>query len=116
LAGGIFYSGFLLSLDERLKKFQRAIDNVIRPFITTGDATSFVADPGETIRQGSVDWAAGFSRNHPDGTNYQPHISLGVGKVKPLKEPISFTASHFAVCHLGNFNTCRKILKEWVLK
>ncbi|MFH0829410.1 MAG: 2'-5' RNA ligase family protein [Candidatus Kerfeldbacteria bacterium] len=116
LPGEISYSGFLLSLDDKLIQFQQAVDEVVHPFVTTGDASSFIADSDEKILQLSVDWVTGFRQHHPDGAHYQPHISLGVGKVKPLERPIDFTASRFAVCHLGNFNTCRKILKEWVLK
>lgn len=116
LPGNIAYSGFLLSLDEKLKKFQHAVDEAVHPFEVAGDASSFIADSDENILQLSVNWVTGFRQHHPDGAHYQPHISLGVGKVKPLEHPIDFTASRFAVCHLGNFNTCRKILFEWVLK
>jgi len=42
--------------------------------------------------------------------NFYPHITLGISKLKSRKLNIDFTASKLAICHLGNYCTCRKVL------
>jgi len=47
---------------------------------------------------------------------FAPHISLGIGESASVDKRIIFTAKRLAVCHLGNWCTCRKILFETELK
>ena len=48
---------------------------------------------------------------------FHPHITLGVGEYKKsLEHPIAFTADRIAICQLGNYCTCRKILAETKLR
>jgi len=42
--------------------------------------------------------------------NFYPHITLGTTPIKNKTVNIPFTASKLAICHLGNYCTCRKIL------
>lgn len=42
--------------------------------------------------------------------NFFPHITVGFGETDKVKLPVNFTASKLALCHLGNYCTCRKIL------
>jgi len=42
--------------------------------------------------------------------NYKPHITLGFGRPEQLTIPVEFKASRLALCHLGNYCTCRDIL------
>jgi hypothetical protein len=49
--------------------------------------------------------------------NFNPHITIGDGIFeRKLKLQIKFTASRLALCHLGNYCTCREILYETSLK
>ncbi|MFH1509429.1 MAG: hypothetical protein ABIE68_04660 [bacterium] len=55
--------------------------------------------------------------NESSYENYNPHITLGIGDLKDeLSYPIEFTATRLALCHLGNYCTCRKILYEKELR
>ncbi len=47
---------------------------------------------------------------------FYPHVTLGLGEIRDskIKFPIKFKASTLAVCHLGDYYTCRKIL--WSMK
>ncbi|MCL4392211.1 2'-5' RNA ligase family protein [Patescibacteria group bacterium] len=45
---------------------------------------------------------------------YNPHITIGLGKLENIKLPITFTADKLALCHLGDNYTCAKIL--WSVK
>ena len=52
-------------------------------------------------------------RNYPEKSsfeNFSPHITVGYGRITDFSSPIKFTASQLALCHLGNFCTCRKVL------
>ena len=59
--------------------------------------------------QGSVEWVNNFLENE-SFDNYKPHITLGRGNPDKVDLPIQFKASKLALCHLGDFCTCRKVL------
>lgn len=47
---------------------------------------------------------------------FRPHITLGEGKSADLKLPMKFRASRVAICHLGKWWTCARILREYELQ
>lgn len=98
-----------------LVNLQRIIDRTLAPLAIKGNAAAYYGHAEESIRKGTIEWTTQFRAEH-SGEHYQPHITLGVGQAPPLDEPFSFTVSRLAVCHLGNFNTCRKILWERTLE
>ncbi len=42
--------------------------------------------------------------------NFDPHITIHTTNIHPYSPPLNFSASHLAVCQLGEKGTCRKIL------
>jgi hypothetical protein len=103
---------------ERTGALQSLHETVMERFtpLLTHDATSedFIDFPN--VKQTSVDWvnryptAAAF-------THFSPHITLGIGTLEPNTPfPPRGTASRLALCHLGNYCTCRKILFETALR
>ena len=60
-------------------------------------------------------WVKGFAKTSVR-ENYKPHITLGVGEPKLLSVPVQFRASKLALCHLGNYCTCRDVLWSAKLK
>jgi hypothetical protein len=48
--------------------------------------------------------------------NFFPHITIGYGRVDKFPFPVEFSASQLALCHLGNFCTCRKVLATTELR
>ena len=42
--------------------------------------------------------------------HFYPHITIGFDELIEVKLPVTFTASTLALCHLGNYCTCRKVL------
>jgi 2'-5' RNA ligase len=60
----------------------------------------------------------GAFRKESSHNQYIPHFTLGanVGKVPTTIEPTQFIADRLAICILGPFGTCAKIVKEWKLK
>ncbi len=66
------------------------------------------------VNDSSVEWV----RNYKDKAsfeNFWPHITLGVGDLKESID-LTFRASRLAICHLGNYCTCRKVLATVDLK
>ncbi len=59
-------------------------------------------------------WVKDFAKN-ASYEKFRPHITIGLGKVRnPGKIP--FIATWLALCHLGNYCTCREVLAEFGLK
>jgi 2'-5' RNA ligase len=95
----------LVALHERLMEALRGLE---RP---DGGTAAFVEDEG---RMRDVLWVAGY-RLKSSFHHFAPHITLGHGARPPAVEPFSFQADTVAVCHLGRFCTCRRIVRKWTL-
>ena len=80
------------------------------PFeVTTGDAASFF---GGDARDRDVRWVREF-RRESSFDRFTPHITLGHASEPPTVEPMEFVATTIAVCHLGRFCACQRIIRAW---
>ena len=96
----------LVSLHEQLLR-------AIAPFeVQDGDAAAFF---GEDARDRDVRWVREF-RQAASFARFTPHITLGHAATPPHVEPMDFVATRIAVCHLGRFCTCRRIIRAWELR
>ena len=95
----------LVELHERLMEALRGLD---RPDGGTG------AFFGEDARLRDALWVAGY-RLKSSFHHFTPHITLGHGPEPPHVEPFTFSADTVAVCHLGRYCTCRRVLRAWTL-
>jgi 2'-5' RNA ligase len=95
----------IVGLHERLMEALRGLERS-----EGGPAAFFDAD----ARLRDVLWVAGYRLKSSFGS-YTPHITLGHGEEPPWIEPFSFDATTAAVCHLGRFCTCRRVLRQWTL-
>ena len=96
----------LMRLHEQLMETLRGYE---RP---GGTAAAFV---NGGARVGDVMWVTGY-RLKASLHAYTPHITLGHAKRPPEVEPMTFTATTVAACHLGRFCSCQKVLRSWSLK
>lgn len=96
----------------KLSEMHRLLMERLHDFERTGGTPAAFVD-GDA-RPGDVEWVAGFRRNSSYEA-FTPHITLGHAATLPLVEPVSFEATTIAVCHLGRFCTCRRILRQWEL-
>ena len=95
----------LVALHERLQ-------HATEPFeIGTGDAAAFV--DGDA-RDGDVRWVQRF-RRESSFASFTPHITVGHASEPPFVEPMEVIATTIAVCQLGRFCTCRRIIRAWEL-
>ena len=95
----------IVELHERLLEALRGLERA-----DGGPSAFFDAD----ARMRDVLWVAGYRLKSSFGY-YSPHITLGHGAEPPWIEPFSFEATTAAVCHLGKFCTCRRVLRQWTL-
>lgn len=96
-------------VSTQLLNLQKQVLHEMKPYLIKGkiDKTMFY---DKDISAGSLNWVKAFPKAEL-GRNYKPHITLHTTNPKYDKLPIKFTASKIALCHLGHFCTCRKILK-----
>ena len=78
-----------------------------------GDAAAFQAD-GEPARPADVTWVEGF-RERSSYSNYDPHVTVGIGPRALSAAPFRFPVEEVALCRLGRFCTCRDRLASWTL-
>ena len=101
-----------IELTPPLSELHRKLMNVLSPFERTdGTAAAFFNGGG---RSTDVEWVARF-RQTSSHTDFLPHITLGHSVTPPPVEPLRFTATTIAACHLGTFCTCRRVLRQWTL-
>jgi 2'-5' RNA ligase len=94
-------------------ELHRQLMDALRPFEqANGTAEAFVEGDA---RPGDVQWVNGFRRSSSYAL-FSPHITLGHAKQLPFIQPMSFTASTIAACHLGRFCSCRRVLRSWPLQ
>lgn len=89
------------------------IDRLAPHAAPSGDANAFFSN-GEPARDADIAWVAHFGTNAA-GRRFSPHVTLGIGKLDGSRQPMSYLATDIAVCHLGRFCTCRRVLGTWTL-
>ncbi len=90
---------------DRLRRFETA----------HGDPSAFVSgEDEEEPRAADVRWVRRF-REAAAYDDFDPHITVGVGAVSAWSGPSHCVATKIALCHLGRFCTCRRVLAEWTL-
>ena len=93
----------LVGLHEQLQ-------HVTEPFeVDRGDASAF---HDADARDRDVRWVREF-RRESSFERFTPHITLGHASEPPIIEPFDVVATTIAVCHLGRFCTCRRVIRAW---
>jgi hypothetical protein len=104
---------FDIMLSPQLAALHETIVNEFRPLLTQ-DADDDAINDSPPISSDALEWI-----NHyiPDQCfdRFWPHITVGFGDPPVTFQPISFQGSRLAICHLGNYCTCRTILSETAL-
>ena len=79
-----------------------------------GDEAAFFRDALEPARRADVEWVRQFRTQAAYG-RFDPHVTLGVGPLRQLDPLPAADTVRVALCHLGRFCTCRRVLAEWSL-
>jgi len=107
-------SGLVLEKTEELQSLHETVMKKLDPYLTHDVTTDLLCAPPE-IEEVSLYWIKIYAKEK-SFKNYAPHITIGFGETDEVDLPISFSASTLALCHLGNYCTCRKVLYSTKLK
>ena len=91
------------------------IIEAVRPSMTRDNVQAEMFFSPPKVADISTTWV----RDYPDDErpeDFRPHITLGEGEVLQPHEPIVFFAERLALCHMGNYCTCRKVLFDTKLR
>ena len=106
-----------VELTPELATLHRRLMERLEPFCDDVDRDeahdAFVTD-GNGPRPADIEWVAMF-RERSALQRFDPHITIGAGALGTSVTPTPFVASRLAICHLGRFCTCRRVLRAWNL-
>lgn len=91
----------------------RLMDRLAAFDMTAGGADAFLGN-GEPPRARDVEWVTRF-RTAAAYASFQPHVTLGAGVLDAPAPAFEFEAAEIALCHLGRFCTCRRVVTSWTL-
>lgn len=107
---GEVVAGFDMQNNKDLQLLHESICRKLARFLTYDVFAEMLFTP-PAIEEITFSWIKNYPE-HSSFAKFNPHITVGVGD-PPVKElPIQFTASRLALCQLGNYCTCRKVLAE----
>lgn len=104
-------SGLVVERSAALQKLHQNVMDILVPMFSYDDITKEMFYSPPSIDELPQYWVKNYVTTKVR-KNYHPHITLGLGEVEPLKQPIKFKATRFSLCHLGVYCTCREILAE----
>ena len=100
---------------DPLTRLHAGLMDGLQPFESgPGDETAFFSDAVEPARGADVEWVRQFRTQAAYG-RFDPHVTLGVGRLTQLDPLCGADAARAVLCQLGRFCTCRDVLAEWSL-
>lgn len=114
IPSGDVVSEFTIKKTAELQSLHEMIMTKLRPFLTYDVSIDMVFSP-PTVEEITLCWIKNYAEKS-SFENFRPHITVGFGELDNVNAPIVFTASTLALCHLGNYCTCRKVLISTKLK
>jgi len=100
--------GMSFQANVALQQLHEDITAALTPYLSYDATMAMLVQP--TVPENiSVPWIKAYWQ----ASSYEhffPHLTLGFGETPTVDLPIPFDASTVALCHLGNYCTCRKVL------
>lgn len=112
---GKMFSSLVVEKSPNLQKLHETVLKELKPLFSWDGVEKEMFYSPPTVKEISSFWVQGFIKNSVQ-EKYKPHVSLGFGELKKGFRPVQFIASKLALCHLGNYCTCRDILSSFPLK
>jgi 2'-5' RNA ligase len=101
-------SEFIIKKAPELQSLHEIVMTKLKPFLLYDISINTVFSP-PAVEEITLCWIKNYAKKS-SFNNFNPHITIGFRKLDDINAPINFTASTLALCHLGNYCTCRKIL------
>lgn len=93
-----------IKLTDELHDFRSQVVTALRPMFGNEEPTTDMFYSPPAVEKITTKWVLKF------GEEFRPHITLGEGQVKALDRPMMFYPRKLALCQLGNYCTCRRVL------
>ncbi len=107
-------TSLFLTATSPLTTLHTGLMDRLAPFdMAAGDADAFLADD-EPPRARDVEWVTRF-RTAAAYAAFEPHVTLGAGVLDDAAPAFELEAAQVAICRLGRFCTCRRVLASWTL-
>ena len=106
-----------VELTPELATLHRRLMEDLAPFgdeVDRNDAHDAFVTNGNGPRPTDIEWVAMF-RERSALQRFDPHITIGAGALATSVPPTPFVATQLAMCQLGRFCTCRRVLQAWTL-
>ena len=99
--------------NEKLNNLHKTVMGEFEDLVSYDSREEYFYD--DYVRETSLGYVRDYRTKYAL-SNYYPHLTLGI--TKPVKKipDIDFSVKRLVICHLGNYNTCRKILVEVKLR
>jgi 2'-5' RNA ligase len=107
-------SGIRIASNDRLQKLHENIMNKLKPYLSYDVAVSMLYQ-SSNVEEVTLSWIRRYADNHDNPSLFNPHITVGIGETDKFVFPINFTASTIALCQLGNYCTCQKVITKFEL-
>jgi len=98
---------FEVKNNETLQKLHEEIMTRLSPYLSYDATTNMCFSPPPVVEK-TLTWINNY--RNASFESFYPHITLGISKLENRKLNIDFVVSKLAVCHLGNYCTCRKVI------
>ena len=102
--------GIEVERTEELQRLHEMVMQKLKPYLSYDVEKEMLFNPPE-IEEVTFRWIKKYS-GKSSFENFSPHITVGIGETDTIQTPKTFTASRIALCHLGNYCTCRKVFAE----
>lgn len=112
IPGNLKINDITVKKDEPLLNLAKDVMSAFEPLLSHDNVTADMFTSPPKVAGISTSWVQNYYQNNIMPNGFRPHITLGEGKTKAISHPIVFKAERLALCHLGNYCTCRKILAE----
>lgn len=107
-SSGEVVSEFTVENTTELQSLHEMVMTKLKPFLTYDVSVDMAFSP-PVVEEITLSWIKNYAEES-SFENFRPHITVGFGKVDKVNTPVSFSVSTLALCHLGNYCTCRKVL------
>jgi 2'-5' RNA ligase len=108
IVNGEKVSGIKIQKPPALQSLHAEVMLKMTPYFSYDVRAEMLVNPSE-VNESTLYWIMSYPENS-GFEKFHPHITIGYGEISNLSFPVKFTASQFALCHLGNECTCRRIL------
>jgi len=94
---------------DELQKLHETVMKKLWEYLSYDVKISMLFNPPE-VEEATLYWIKNYGKHYDNPSLFSPHITVGFGETDRFKMPIDFDASTIALCQLGNYNTCRKVI------